>query len=448
MEDIAQKEKLTKEKAKAPPVGAKGHKDDEKQNVLPTEAHTEEIYYKNPDLRKALVIMDRMVNQNTFDDISQDYKYWEDASDELGDKKAGSLLPLWQFLCEKEKKKQVTGFCWNPVQPDLFAVGYGSYDFSKQCPGIVAVFTLKNPSNPEYMFLTETGVMCLHFHPQHPSYLAVGLYDGSVLVYNLQKKTDHPLYKSSSKEGKHSDPVWQISWQKDDLDDNLNFFSISSDGRITQWTLLKNELIHTDVIALKYDPPSLSNTGGEEEKLFDLAGGSCFDFHKKVDHLFLVGTEEGRIHKCSKDYNNQYLLSFEGHQMSVYTVKYNPFHSDYFLSASADWTVKLWDHNETKPIMTFDLNSAVGDVAWSPYSSTVFAAVTTDGKVFVFDLQENKYSAMCEQQVVRKAKLTHVSFNPFEPILLVGDDKGDVLSLKISPNLRKRTVLDEEPASK
>lgn len=29
----------------------------------------------------------------------------------------------------------------------------------------------------------------------------------------------------------------------------------------------------------------------------------------------------------------------------------------------------------------YDLNAAVGDVAWSPYSSTVFAAVTTDGKV-------------------------------------------------------------------
>lgn len=32
-------------------------------------------------------------------------------------------------------------------------------------------------------------------------------------------------------------------------------------------------------------------------------------------------------------------------------------------------------------MFTFDLNADVGDVAWSPYSSTVFAAVTTDGKV-------------------------------------------------------------------
>ena len=74
-------------------------------------------------------------------------------------------------------------------------------------------------------------------------------------------------------------------------------------------------------------------------------------------------------------------IIFQGHQMAVYTIKYNPFNSNYFLSASADWTVKLWDQNDPKPIMTFDLNCAVGDVTWAPYSSSIFAAVTTEGKV-------------------------------------------------------------------
>lgn len=32
-------------------------------------------------------------------------------------------------------------------------------------------------------------------------------------------------------------------------------------------------------------------------------------------------------------------------------------------------------------MFTFDLNNAVGDVAWAPYASTVFAACTTDGRV-------------------------------------------------------------------
>jgi hypothetical protein len=36
------------------------------------------------------------------------------------------------FLQDRTKKKQVTALCWNPHYPDLFAVGYGSYDFMRQ----------------------------------------------------------------------------------------------------------------------------------------------------------------------------------------------------------------------------------------------------------------------------------------------------------------------------
>jgi dynein intermediate chain 1 len=59
----------------------------------------------------------------------------------------------------------------------------------------------------------------------------------------------------------------------------------------------------------------------------------------------------------------------------------------------------------------------------------------------VFDLAENKHEPLCEQKVVKRAKLTHVSFNQKDPIVIVGDDRGGVNSLKLSPNLRKvRTI--------
>lgn len=100
-----------------------------------------------------------------------------------------------------------------------------------------------------------------------------------------------------------------------------------------------------------------------------LAGGLCFDFHKTNEDLFLIGTEEGRIHKCSKSYSGQYLDTYEGHSMAVYAVRWNHFHSNIFISSSADWTVKLWDHTCKTPVMSFDLAQQVGDVAWAPYSS-------------------------------------------------------------------------------
>ena len=42
-----------------------------------------------------------------------------------------------------------------------------------------------------------------------------------------------------------------MTWQHDDGVKALNFFSISSDGRVTLWTLSKNELQHNDVMLLK-----------------------------------------------------------------------------------------------------------------------------------------------------------------------------------------------------
>jgi dynein intermediate chain 1 len=385
-------------------------------------------------MSNALKILERMVNQNAEDEIFQDFKYWEDASDFYRNGE-GSLLPLWRFSTERTKRKQVTTLCWNPSYPDLFAVAYGSYDFMRQGSGMVCCFSLKNTSHPEYIFSTESGVMCLDFHCHHQSLLAVGCYDGTVMVFDVRNKLNRPIYSSSIRTGKHTDPVWQVHWQEEDLAKELNFYSISSDGQVASWIMSKNELKMEPVMQLKL--VATARDDPEEVNLSGLAGGCCFDFSRHADHLFIVGTEEGKIHKCSKAYSGQYLETYQGHHMAVYALKWNPFHPRVFISCSADWTVKIWDHNCPQPILSFDLGNAVGDIAWAPYSSTVFAAVTSDGKVHIFDLAENKHEPICEQKVVKRAKLTHVVFNQSDPIVIVGDDRGGVNSLKLSPNLRK-----------
>lgn len=334
------------------------------------------------NMTDALKILERMINHNAEDDIFQDFKYWEDASD-LYRTKSGSLLPLWRFSPDRTKRKQVTTLKWNPNYPDFFAVGYGSYDFMRQGSGLVCCFSLKNTSNPEYMFSTESGVMSLDFHPVHHSLLAVGCYDGTVMVFDVRMKSNRPIYTSTIKTGKHTDPVWQVHWQEEDLAKELIFYSISSDGQVASWIMSKNELKMEPVMQLKL--LSLARDDPDEVNLSGLAGGCCFDFNKHSEHLFIVGTEEGKIHKCSKAYSGQYLETYQGHHMAVYAVKWNPFHPRVFISCSADWTVKVWDHNVSQPILSFDLDNAVGDVAWSHYSSTVFAAVTSDGKVFFPD---------------------------------------------------------------
>lgn len=116
-------------------------------------------------------------------------------------------MPLWKFSPEVAFGKTVTGICWNTRYlsisyykftllkltfffryPDLFAISHGSYDLVKMTTallplpdlpeqstvndtlpfsaGVICCYSLKNVAHPEYMFVTESGVMCLDFHPQ------------------------------------------------------------------------------------------------------------------------------------------------------------------------------------------------------------------------------------------------------------------------------------------
>jgi len=414
---------------------AKGKKKDVKEEKkAPAPPPVDVPPMASPAMELALRTVDRMVNQNRFKEIITDYKYWDDPADAIRTRD-GSLLPLWGFNKEDKLRKNVTALAWSPAYMDMYAVGYGSYNFQKQAGGIIQVFSLKNPLHAEYAFTTDSGVISLAFHPEFANLLAVGCYDGTVLVFDIRGGTNVPMYAATAKSGKHNDPVWGVAWQVDELQKSLQFCSISTDGQVILWTLSKSELQHEVIIKLR----APGATPGPDGPVSMVSGGCCMDFCKAPgqDHMYLVGTEEGNVHRCSKAYSGGDMGTYGGHAMAVYAVRWNAQHPRMFLSASADWSVRVWDSKRTdKPVMRFDLGDAVGDAAWAPFSSTVFAALTDDGKVHVFDLAENRLAPLCSQKI-SKRKLTKLAFNPHEPILLVGDCEGVVHCLKLSPNLRK-----------
>lgn len=75
---------------------------------------------------------------------------------------------------------------------------------------MLVFYSLKNSAFPEYIYPTNSGILCLDIHEQHSYLVAVGFYDGIVAVYNLKEEGLEPAYKSTAKTGKHTDPVWQV----------------------------------------------------------------------------------------------------------------------------------------------------------------------------------------------------------------------------------------------
>jgi hypothetical protein len=128
----------------------------------------------------------------------------------------------------------------------------------------------------------------------------------------------------------------------------------------------------------------------------------CIDFNPRDQTLYLVGTEEGSLHKCSVSYNEQYLDTYAGpdprppqtpapnppkaggpragcarritrearvagHSGPVYKVAWSPFLPSAFLSCSADWSVKLWHADADAPLLSMQSSSDyVADIQWSP----------------------------------------------------------------------------------
>ena len=132
--------------------------------------------------------------------------------------------------------------------------------------------------------------------------------------------------------------------------------------------------------------------------------------------------------------------------MGVYTLSWNPFHQKIFASCSADWTIKIWHYKIFAPLIIFDMQNAVGDVAWSPWCSTIFAAVTIQGDMKFFDLNRNRKSAIHEKKLHDSIPINHMAFNKFEYVFVTGNEKGKVRLWRMADSLRTTVDRKEEEA--
>ncbi|KAG2386996.1 hypothetical protein C9374_002031 [Naegleria lovaniensis] len=348
-------------------------------------------------------------NENTVDiDVEEDTN---------NAKPSGVLTSLWEYNCNSVVNYNVNCMTWNKKNNDILAAAYSSGDISdmQQGNGYILCWSVKNPSNPERVLkVPQAGVNSVNFSATNASILAAGFEDGTVAIYDIRRKESTPVMETIKS---HTGTVWDLKWVNRGKDTGERLHSVGVDGRVNSWTIKKG-LESSEIMRLKRVGRS-TETGGDA-MISRESGGMSIDFSPIDNNIYLVGTEDGSIFKCSTSYNDHPLETYLDHTGPV-----------------ADWTVKIWNQDSLAPIFTIESYSekndqrsySVTDVAWSKYCSTMFATSSIVGDLEVWDLC---YSTVRPKYSKSKPglKLTCTLFAEDVPIVLVGDSQGSIEVLR------------------
>ncbi|KAA0191558.1 WD repeat-containing protein 78 [Fasciolopsis buskii] len=341
---------------------------------------------------------------------------------------------FWRYQCPMTKGRNISGMAWNREDPNILAVGYGQFEFENQRKGLVCCWSLKYIEHPERFYETPSGVTAVGWSKIHSNLLAVGMFSGVIYVFDVRKNSGEPIIDTTHASGRHFGPVRKILWvvresgRAESLSEVL--VSVSTDGRVTQWFVRKG-FDSTDLMVLKRSYVSAPGTGSGKSKrneslISRTAFGCSIAFNKREPSIYVVGTEEGPIHKCSCSYNEQYLDTFLGHTASVYEIEWSPFLSEVFLSCSADWTIKLWHLDHQQPLINIQTNvNTVSSISWSPHSSIIFASAN-EGSLELWNLDNSTIEPYVMENVSSDANMTSVLFSECSESVLIGDSQGTV----------------------
>jgi dynein intermediate chain, cytosolic len=255
------------------------------------------------------------------------------------------------------------------------------------------------PSRPEYVFHNPSSdILTAKFSPHHPNYILGGCYSGQVLVWDTRNSSPNPVQKTPLTGIGHTHPVYSLEIVG--TQNSNNVISCSTDGIVCQWSI---DMLAQPILKIPLHAPAPA-------KSEDVAP-QCFAFPPSDPYYFLTGTEEGTIFGChlhdsagiKQGVDSR--VVYAGHAAPVTAVDFHPSRGpvdlgDLLLSASMDWTVKLWRIRPSDPLssavtgVTATQSAAIDipredivyDVKWSPVRPGVFALVDGAGALEIWDV--------------------------------------------------------------
>ncbi|KAH8234939.1 hypothetical protein KR032_005871, partial [Drosophila birchii] len=354
-----------------------------------------------------------------------------------------SMSLLFRLVPEPSKgeRKAVSDIDFCRSNGDILAVGYGLYSFSSQyvpSSGSVFLWSIKNPGEPERAYYYNVPVTAISFSPFVPSLLAIGLYDGSVEVRDVSSLQDTPVAVSQRATSPGCTPVVAIRWIKqvdeNDYDDGEidPFLSLSQDGSVTRFRIIKSPFL------LGFTQMVLERVEGHPEGILvhphsrircesnRHPQGLSITTHPVDKDIYYVLTDEGCIHKCSINYQHQYLEVLRCHDGGVTVMEFSPWSPKLFLTCGNDWFVRVWIDGITRPLLELqDDMTPVHWAKWSPTHSTIIVSVNRE-TASMWDFRRNLLRPMSKHKMDSSFN-TVARFSHCGRTLVVGNERGNTL---------------------
>ncbi|CAG4919797.1 unnamed protein product [Colias eurytheme] len=353
-------------------------------------------------------------------DIYTDYTGGGDNENAQDDKSDARLSLVRTFYDERwSRGRCVTCADWSAAHPELLLAAYHNSDDAPHDPdGVCLVWNTKfKKSTPEDIFHCQSPVMSATFARFHPNLILGGTYSGQIVLWDnrVQKRT--PIQRSPLSSLAHTHPVYCLSVVGSQNAHNL--ISVSTDGRMCSWSL--------DMLSQPQETLELQHRQSKA-----VAVTSMGFPHGDVNN-FVLGSEDGNVYTgCRHGQRAGVTECVEAHAGAVTAVSCHaaagPLDlSHLYLTASVDWSVKLWSLKESKALYSFeDSGDYVSDARWSPVHPALFAAVDAAGRLDLWNLNRDTEVPIASINAEEGAAFNRVSWSPSGSLLTAGDDAGKI----------------------
>jgi WD40 repeat protein len=317
---------------------------------------------------------------------------------------------------------------------DLFLASYGKFYFNTKTEGVVCLWNVLNPGFPERYFEFKSPVTYAEFSKQHPCIVGIAHLGGHISVIDISSKRLKLLSSDLGSTIHRFRPVWQFRWFKNE-DDNDVPFTCGGNGKVLIYmketdfasrTLFKAERREGKLkgIELKnnYKPGVMP--------VAKRPGILCLAQHPTHRSLFLIGTEDGCIHKCSI-HQNDHLDVWAAHLGPVQGIEFHPTCEHVLLSYGGD-TFRVWVIGLDDPVLSYrPSHFPINGAHWSPLHPDIIFVLISD-TVLVFDIRKEMVKPVSSVCSKFHEKLVSMCFTNDGRKLLTGDVSGNILLFALS----------------